>query len=106
MFVTGVGLVIVLPNVVALAMGSVPAADIGRASGTLSTARQLGSVFGVAVPAAVFQVAASSASAAGVSAGITAALSVAGLAAIGGVLVTARKAWVLPRRLAVVASEG
>jgi EmrB/QacA subfamily drug resistance transporter len=106
MFVTGVGIGIVLPNVVALAMGSVAAADIGRASGTLSTARQLGSVFGVAVPAAVFQLASSSAGVADVSTGIMAALYVAGLAAVGGVLVTARKAWVLPRRLAVVASEG
>ena len=104
MLVTGVGVGIVLPNVVALAMGAVSAGDIGRASGTLSTARQLGSVFGIAVPAAVFQVAASS-GASGVSTGIMAGLLVAGLAAVGGVLVTARNAWVLPRRLIVTASE-
>lgn len=39
----------------ALAVGSVPPADIGKASGTLNTARQIGSVFGVAVAAAIFE---------------------------------------------------
>jgi EmrB/QacA subfamily drug resistance transporter len=51
----GVGIGLVLPNVAALAMGSVPAGDIGKASGTLSTARQVGSVFGVAVIVAIFE---------------------------------------------------
>jgi EmrB/QacA subfamily drug resistance transporter len=50
----GVGIGIVLPNVTAVTMRSVGTADIGRASGTLSTARQLGAVFGVAVAVAVF----------------------------------------------------
>jgi EmrB/QacA subfamily drug resistance transporter len=51
----GVGIGLVLPNVAALAMGSVPAADIGKASGTLATARQVGSVVGVAVIVAIFE---------------------------------------------------
>jgi EmrB/QacA subfamily drug resistance transporter len=51
----GVGVGLVLPNVTALAVGSVPPADIGKASGTLNTARQIGSVFGVAVTAAIFE---------------------------------------------------
>jgi EmrB/QacA subfamily drug resistance transporter len=51
----GVGIGLVLPNVTALAVGSVPPADIGKASGTLNTARQIGSVFGVAVTAAIFE---------------------------------------------------
>jgi EmrB/QacA subfamily drug resistance transporter len=51
----GVGIGLVLPNVAALAMGSVPAADIGKASGTLATARQVGSVVGVAVVVAIFE---------------------------------------------------
>jgi EmrB/QacA subfamily drug resistance transporter len=50
----GIGIGIVLPNVTAVTMRSVTPADIGRASGTLSTARQLGAVFGVAVAVAAF----------------------------------------------------
>jgi predicted MFS family arabinose efflux permease len=50
----GIGIGLVLPNVTAVTMASVEPADIGRASGTLSTARQLGAVFGVAVAVAVF----------------------------------------------------
>jgi EmrB/QacA subfamily drug resistance transporter len=55
LWLVGTGIGLSLPNLVALAMGAAPAADVGRASGTLSTIRQLGSVFGVAVPVAVFQ---------------------------------------------------
>jgi EmrB/QacA subfamily drug resistance transporter len=50
----GIGIGIALPNLTAVTMRSVPPGDIGRASGTLSTARQLGAVFGVAVAVAVF----------------------------------------------------
>ena len=50
----GIGIGFVLPNVTAVTMRSVGPADIGRASGTLSTARQLGAVFGVAVAVAVY----------------------------------------------------
>jgi hypothetical protein len=55
LWLVGTGIGVSLPNLVAMAMSSAPAADVGRASGTLSTTRQLGSVFGVAVPVAVFQ---------------------------------------------------
>jgi EmrB/QacA subfamily drug resistance transporter len=55
----GIGIGFVLPNVTAVTMRSVAPADIGRASGTLSTARQLGAVFGVAVAVAVFGLAGS-----------------------------------------------
>ena len=51
----GVGVALVLPNIAALAIGAVESQDIGKASGTLSTARQLGSVFGTAVAVAIFQ---------------------------------------------------
>ena len=60
---TGIGIGLVLPNVTALAIGSVPPADIGKASGTLATARQVGSVFGVAVAVAIFEASASYSSA-------------------------------------------
>src|SRR3954449_2384260 len=56
-FSIGVGVGLVLPNIAALAIGAVQGPDIGKASGTLSTARLVGSVFGVAVAVAVFQAA-------------------------------------------------
>jgi EmrB/QacA subfamily drug resistance transporter len=55
LFSIGVGIGLVLPNLIALALSAVSPADVGRASATLSTARQLGSVFGVAVPVAILQ---------------------------------------------------
>jgi hypothetical protein len=47
----------VLPNLVAVALGAVPEQDLGKASGVLNTARQIGAVVGVAVGVAVFQAA-------------------------------------------------
>ena len=52
---TGIGLV--LPNIVASALAAVPEADVGKASGLLNTARQVGALVGVAVGVAVFQAA-------------------------------------------------
>jgi EmrB/QacA subfamily drug resistance transporter len=74
----GIGVAMVLPNIAALAIGAVDAPDIGKASGTLSTARQLGSVFGTAVAVAIFQAGATT------TTGLSHALIVAGLAALGG----------------------
>jgi len=78
----GIGIGLVLPNVVALAMGAVPQADLGKASGTLNTARQLGSVFGVAVAVAAYEAAGSSATPAATSAGAQAGLVAAAAAAL------------------------
>jgi EmrB/QacA subfamily drug resistance transporter len=50
----GIGVGIVIPNLTAVTMSAVGPADIGRASATLNTSRQLGAVFGVAVAVAVF----------------------------------------------------
>ena len=52
---TGIGLV--LPNIVGVALAAVPEGDVGKASGVLNTARQVGAVVGVAVGIAVFQAA-------------------------------------------------
>ena len=52
---TGIGLV--LPNVVAIALGAVPGEDVGKASAVLNTARQIGAATGVAVGVAIFQAA-------------------------------------------------
>jgi EmrB/QacA subfamily drug resistance transporter len=51
--VAGIGIGMVFPTVANAVLGSVPLADAGVASGTNSTIRELGGVFGVAVLAAV-----------------------------------------------------
>lgn len=53
----GVGIGLVLPNIVAAALAAVAPEDVGKASGVLNTARQLGAVAGVAVGVAIFQAA-------------------------------------------------
>jgi EmrB/QacA subfamily drug resistance transporter len=80
----GIGVAMVLPNIAALAIGAVEAPDIGKASGTLSTARQLGSVFGTAVAVAIFQAGGGAESLTQLTAGLSHALVVAGLGALSG----------------------
>ncbi|MEA2423661.1 MAG: hypothetical protein QOH13_71 [Thermoleophilaceae bacterium] len=80
---TGIGIGLVLPNVVAAALAVVPEADIGKASGVLNTARQVGAVVGVAVGVAIFQ-AAGGIGASALSDGIRTALLVSALAAASG----------------------
>jgi hypothetical protein len=65
----------------------IPEADIGKASGVLNTARQVGAVAGVAVGVAVFQ-AAGGPGAAQLADGIRAALLVSASAAVLGALAT------------------
>src|SRR6476620_5584908 len=77
----GVGIAVVLPNVASAALGSALPEHIGKASGTNSTFRQLGSVFGIAVAVLVFDRAGSYASPEAVVDGARAALFVA--AAVG-----------------------
>ena len=57
MVAIGVGIGFVIPNVAAAALAAVPAPDIGKASGILSTSRQVGSVAGVSVGFAIYQAA-------------------------------------------------
>jgi EmrB/QacA subfamily drug resistance transporter len=52
--IAGVGTSMCFPTVANAVVGSVPADEVGVASGTNSTLRELGGVFGVAVLAAVF----------------------------------------------------
>ncbi len=54
LFVAGTGTSFCFPTVANSIMGSVPAAEVGVASGTNSTLRELGGVFGVSVLASVF----------------------------------------------------
>ena len=88
LFAIGTGIGLTLPNIAALAMGSVPATDIGKASGTLSTARQVGSVVGVAVAVAIFQAAGPALSHADTTNGISHAFAAAGVAALAGALIS------------------
>jgi MFS family permease len=54
MILSGTGIAVALPALTKTVVGSVPAGDIGKASGVCSTMRQLSGAFGVAIPAAVF----------------------------------------------------
>jgi hypothetical protein len=99
MVAIGVGVGLVIPNIAAAALAAVPPADIGKASGILSTSRQVGSVAGVSVGLAIFQ-ATSGAGAAGVSDGVSAALTVAAVAALAGA-VAAGVRWSWPVRAEV-----
>ena len=84
MIISGAGFGMALPAVTKAVIGSVAPGDIGKASGTFSTMRQLGGAFGVAILAAVFAKAGSFASPAAFSAGfVPAAVAAAGLALAG-----------------------
>jgi MFS family permease len=101
----GVGIGLVLPNVVAAALAVVPAADMGKASAVVNTSRQLGAVAGVAVGVAVFQ-AQGGVGAAATTNGIRAALLVsAGAAGVGALsALAARQRQVAPAAVAEAAT--
>ena len=86
MIISGAGFAMALPAVTKAVVGSVPPGDIGKASGTFSTMRQLGGAFGVAILAAVFTAAGSYASPAAFSGGFVPATSAAAALALAGVL--------------------
>ncbi len=93
----GIGVGLVLPNVAGLAMGSVAPVHIGKASGTLNTARQLGAVFGLAVAVAIVETAGTRPTATALAEQLQTGMAVAGTAALLGatVCLTARPT---PRR--------
>lgn len=97
----GVGIGLTLPNLAALAMGSVPPGDIGKASGTLSTARQVGSVVGVAVAVAILQAAGPAVSHADAANGISHAFAAASVAALVGAAISLA---IVPRFAAALAT--
>ncbi len=67
----GIGFAIAIPAVTKAVVGAVAPGDIGKASGTYSTVRQLGGVFGIAIAAAAFTAAGGYTSPAAFSAGFT-----------------------------------
>jgi len=95
--ITGLGIGFVVPNLAAAALAGAEPGDIGKASGVLSTSRQIGAVFGVAVGVAIFQAAGGEAGASSIAAGTQAGLVAATVAAaLGAALATAglpRAAW-------------
>jgi hypothetical protein len=92
--VAGVGVSMALPAVTTASVSAVPPEHIGRAAGVVNTLRQFGSVFGVAVVAAVFAANGHLGSPASVVDGFRPALAVAAgfsvLGAISGLAVAAR----------------
>jgi EmrB/QacA subfamily drug resistance transporter len=68
--VAGVGISMAIPAVPSTALSAVPAQDMGKASGVQNTLQRFGSVFGVAIVAAVFSASGHFGSAAGVVTGV------------------------------------
>ena len=54
LMVAGAGISMALPATINAVVGAVAPADIGKASGVISTLRELGGVFGIAITVAVF----------------------------------------------------
>ena len=86
LFISGAGLGLAIPAVTKTVIGSVPADDIGRASGAFAAMRQLGGAFGVAILAAVFAAVGSYATAGAFSDGFAPALGAAAGLALAGAL--------------------
>jgi EmrB/QacA subfamily drug resistance transporter len=86
MTITGAGFSLAVPAVTKAVVSLVTPADIGRASGTFSTLRQLGGAFGVAIPGAVFAATGGYASARAFSNGYGPALGVCAAIAIAGTI--------------------
>jgi len=94
MVVSGCGFAIAIPAVTKSVVSSVAPRDIGKASGTFSTMRQLGGAFGVSIGVAVFAAAGSYASPRAFSDGFVPAMGVAAGLALAGFAA----ALVLPRQ--------
>jgi EmrB/QacA subfamily drug resistance transporter len=86
MVISSAGLGLAVPAVTRAVVGSVPRADIGKASGSFSMMRQLGGAFGVAILAAVFATAGGYTSAAAFSDGFAPAIAAATGLALAGAL--------------------
>ena len=89
LIVSGIGVTLVLPTAASDVITSVPGQDVGIASGTNATLRELGGVFGVAVLAAAFNRAGAYASPATFVAGFRPALWTGVIFALAAVVLTA-----------------
>lgn len=87
--VAGVGVSMAIPSAQAAVIGSVAPQEIGIASGTVTTTRELGGVFGIAVAVAVFAANGELATPSGFADGFAPALGVAaGLSLVGALVAT------------------
>src|SRR4051812_12422217 len=86
LIVAGCGVSMAMPAIQSTVLGAVARSEVGKASGTFSTARQLGGAFGVAVLVAVFAGAGGYASPAQFSDGFESAIAVAGALSLAGAL--------------------
>jgi EmrB/QacA subfamily drug resistance transporter len=87
LIIAGVGISMAIPTVTAAALGAVPPADIGRASGVVNTLQRFGGAFGIAVGTAVFSAHGHLGSAASVTSGYRPALAVAALLSLVGAVI-------------------
>jgi EmrB/QacA subfamily drug resistance transporter len=86
LIIAGVGVSMAVPTVPTTALDAVPPADIGKASGVQSTLQRFGSVFGVAIVAAVFSANGHLGSPASVASGFRPALTAAACLSVVGAL--------------------
>jgi EmrB/QacA subfamily drug resistance transporter len=86
MIMTGAGIAMAMPACQKAVLGAVAPSDIGRASGTFTTMRWLGGVFGIAIVVAVFAAAGGYASAQDFSDGFIPAMTVAAGVSLAGAL--------------------
>jgi EmrB/QacA subfamily drug resistance transporter len=87
--IAGTGISMAIPSAQNAVMNAVTPADLGKASGTFMTMRQLGGVFGLAIAAAVFTGAGGYTSPAAFANGFVPALTVSAALSAGGILVAA-----------------
>jgi MFS family permease len=92
--IAGAGISMAIPSAQNAVMNAVAPSDLGKASGTFMTMRQLGGVFGLAIAAAVFTGAGSYVSPSAFSDGFVPALTVSAALSAGGALLAA----LLPHR--------
>jgi EmrB/QacA subfamily drug resistance transporter len=85
--VAGTGVTMAMPAAQSSVLGAVPPPAIGKASGTFSTLRQLGGVFGIAVLAAVFASRGSYATGRSFESGLAPALAVAAVMSLLGAVI-------------------
>jgi MFS family permease len=84
LLIAGVGISMAIPTTPTAALGAVPPADLGTASGVQSSLQRFGAVFGVAIVTAVFSASGHLGSVTGVIAGVQPALgAAAGLSLVG-----------------------
>ena len=101
LIIAGVGISMSIPTSASAALGAVPPAEVGTASGVNNTMGRFGGAFGVAIVTAVFTAHGSLASAAGVVAGYRPALVVSAVLSLAG----SAAAVAISRRRATVAAD-